>query len=271
MKNLFSNRFPVAIISLLLILPLLASSCNKAENTDVSTYDNDSKIQDSISADANPGSEITVYITETGNKYHRAYCQYLRESKIEITLDLAIAFGYSRCSICNPPRMNGGSTSKLVDQEINWSDLWGHDENSFVESYTEVSEPTTSQFYSGEGTFGFGSTQESVKKIMGPPTSIRDYSFFTVWSYGISTVTFENGAVTEWNNYSHLHYTTCPSPMQPLTFLSPPHPSIRAVCFSTYSDSGRSSHVLSYKATASFACKLPHITVIKWSNSTHLK
>ena len=100
MKNLFSNRFPVAIISLLLILPLLASSCNKAENTDVSTYDNDSKIQDSISADANPGSEITVYITETGNKYHRAYCQYLRESKIEITLDLAIAFGYSRCSIC---------------------------------------------------------------------------------------------------------------------------------------------------------------------------
>lgn len=203
MKNLFSNRFPVAIISLLLILPLLASSCNKAENTDVSTYDNDSKIQDSISADANPGSEITVYITETGNKYHRAYCQYLRESKIEITLDLAIAFGYSRCSICNPPRMNGGSTSKLVDQEINWSDLWGHDENSFVESYTEVSEPTTSQFYSGEGTFGFGSTQESVKKIMGPPTSIRDYSFFTVWSYGISTVTFENGAVTEWNNYSH--------------------------------------------------------------------
>ena len=68
-----------------------------------------------------------------------------------------------------------------------------------------------------------------------------------------------------------MHYTTCPSPMQPLIFLSPPHPSIRAVCFSTYSDSGRSSHVLSYKATASFACKLPHITVIKWSNSTHLK
>lgn len=68
-----------------------------------------------------------------------------------------------------------------------------------------------------------------------------------------------------------LRYTTCPSPMQPLIFLSPPHPSIRAVCFSTYSDSGRSSHVLSYKATASFACKLPHITVIKWSNSTHLK
>lgn len=203
MKNLLSNRFPAALISLLLILPLLASSCNKAGNTDVSTYDNDSKIQANISTNANPGSEITVYITETGNKYHRAYCQYLRESKIEITLDLAIAFGYSRCSVCNPPRMNEGSTSKPADQEINWSDLWSHGENSFVESYTEAPKPTTSQFYSGEGTFGFGSTQESVEKIMGPPTSIRDYSFFTVWSYGLSTVTFENGIVTEWNNYSH--------------------------------------------------------------------
>lgn len=44
----------------------------------------------------------TVYITDTGSKYHRAGCQYLEDSSTEIDLSDAEANGYSPCSVCNP-------------------------------------------------------------------------------------------------------------------------------------------------------------------------
>lgn len=44
--------------------------------------------------------EVTVYITKTGEKYHRAGCQYLRKSQIPISLDDAQAMGYTACSRC---------------------------------------------------------------------------------------------------------------------------------------------------------------------------
>lgn len=43
-----------------------------------------------------------VYITETGNKYHKAGCKYLDESKIEIDLQDAISRGYIACKVCKP-------------------------------------------------------------------------------------------------------------------------------------------------------------------------
>lgn len=46
---------------------------------------------------------VTVYITKTGAKYHRAGCSYLRQSCIAISLDDAKAQGYTPCSRCNPP------------------------------------------------------------------------------------------------------------------------------------------------------------------------
>lgn len=42
----------------------------------------------------------TVYITDTGSKYHRSWCQYLWGSQIAIDLDDAIAAGYTACSKC---------------------------------------------------------------------------------------------------------------------------------------------------------------------------
>jgi hypothetical protein len=48
-----------------------------------------------------PVSE-TVYITESGAKYHRDGCQYLSHSQIAISKDDAIAQGYTPCSRCNP-------------------------------------------------------------------------------------------------------------------------------------------------------------------------
>jgi hypothetical protein len=46
----------------------------------------------------------TVYITKTGEKYHRGTCGYLSKSKIAIPLDEAKASGYTPCSRCKPPR-----------------------------------------------------------------------------------------------------------------------------------------------------------------------
>lgn len=48
--------------------------------------------------------DITVYITKTGHKYHRAGCRYLSRSEIAITLSQAKAEGYTPCSVCNPPQ-----------------------------------------------------------------------------------------------------------------------------------------------------------------------
>lgn len=42
----------------------------------------------------------TVYITRTGEKYHRSGCQYLRKSCIPISLSEAQSLGYEPCSRC---------------------------------------------------------------------------------------------------------------------------------------------------------------------------
>ena len=44
----------------------------------------------------------TVYITDTGDKYHRSGCRYLKKSKHAISLSNAKAQGYTPCSVCKP-------------------------------------------------------------------------------------------------------------------------------------------------------------------------
>ena len=44
-----------------------------------------------------------VYITETGEKYHREGCCYLARSRIPIPLSTAVSIGYEPCGHCNPP------------------------------------------------------------------------------------------------------------------------------------------------------------------------
>lgn len=45
----------------------------------------------------------TVYVTRTGSKYHRSGCQYLRRSRIPVSLKEAKQ-SYEPCSVCRPPR-----------------------------------------------------------------------------------------------------------------------------------------------------------------------
>lgn len=45
-----------------------------------------------------------VYVTKTGECYHRGFCWHLRKSKIEIDLDEAVEEGYRPCKNCRPPQ-----------------------------------------------------------------------------------------------------------------------------------------------------------------------
>ena len=45
-----------------------------------------------------------VYITKTGEKYHRGSCGCLRHSRISIRLSEAKRKGYTACLKCKPPK-----------------------------------------------------------------------------------------------------------------------------------------------------------------------
>jgi DnaJ-domain-containing protein 1 len=50
-------------------------------------------------------------------------------------------------------------------------------------------------------TFKVGSSKAAVKAVMGDPDGVHDYSYFVVWDYGLSTVTFDaKGNVKSWAN-----------------------------------------------------------------------
>lgn len=46
--------------------------------------------------------ETVVYITKTGEKYHKDGCRYLRQSKIKTTKKEAVKKGYGACKVCKP-------------------------------------------------------------------------------------------------------------------------------------------------------------------------
>lgn len=53
-------------------------------------------------AAAAEANAATVYVTDTGTKYHRAGCQYLKKSQHPMSKSSAQAQGYTPCSRCNP-------------------------------------------------------------------------------------------------------------------------------------------------------------------------
>ncbi len=73
------------------------SNVNYAGNTGNSN----AAVVDSNNAD---NGSVVVHITDSGKKYHRAGCRYLKQSDSEVTLDTAKSLGLSPCSVCNPPQ-----------------------------------------------------------------------------------------------------------------------------------------------------------------------
>jgi methylphosphotriester-DNA--protein-cysteine methyltransferase len=47
--------------------------------------------------------DVTVYITNTGEKYHTERCASVRNSKIAVSLGEAVSRGYGPCKRCKPP------------------------------------------------------------------------------------------------------------------------------------------------------------------------
>lgn len=79
-----------------LVVALLIVACIAPLTAFVPSYAHDR-------ASVDPVTE-TVYVTKTGEKYHRGSCGYLSKSKIAIELTDAKASGYTPCSRCKPPR-----------------------------------------------------------------------------------------------------------------------------------------------------------------------
>ena len=65
--------------------------------------------------------DTTVYITKTGECYHRGFCWHLSKSKIAVTLQEATDDGYRPCKNCRPPRLTftqgGEETAPAYDRE----------------------------------------------------------------------------------------------------------------------------------------------------------
>jgi hypothetical protein len=61
-------------------------------------------------------NDSTVYITETGKKYHRESCKYLNDSKKPISLEDAKKQGYTPCTVCNPPTMQGAGKNDTLPE-----------------------------------------------------------------------------------------------------------------------------------------------------------
>ena len=59
----------------------------------------------------------TVYVTNTGIKYHSSGCQYLSKSKIAIQVDSAISKNYSACSVCKP-KVSKSTTTQGITESI---------------------------------------------------------------------------------------------------------------------------------------------------------
>lgn len=55
---------------------------------------------------AEESAKLTVYVTRTGEKYHRAGCRFLARSQIPMSLTEA-AKRYTPCSVCRPPVQPG--------------------------------------------------------------------------------------------------------------------------------------------------------------------
>lgn len=65
-------------------------------------YTNTARKNNTYYEDSNSDNSEIVYITNTGSKYHRAGCQYLKRSSYAIEKDDAISIGYEACSRCRP-------------------------------------------------------------------------------------------------------------------------------------------------------------------------
>ena len=67
-----------------------STSSEKSSSSSSTAVSSSETVQESV-----PSTSYTVYITKTGEKYHRDGCRYLKKSQIAIDKDAAVAQGYT--------------------------------------------------------------------------------------------------------------------------------------------------------------------------------
>jgi endonuclease YncB( thermonuclease family) len=75
---------------------------------------------------AGQNADPTVFITETGRRYHRDGCTYLERTRIPIALSEAVVLGYTPCGLCNPPTLPASarpSTTRVGIYRVNVAGL----------------------------------------------------------------------------------------------------------------------------------------------------
>jgi micrococcal nuclease len=63
--------------------------------------------------------DLTVYVTNTGTKYHLETCKSLSRSKIPLSLGDAVRSGYEACAICKPPVLGNAALSPINTSTTN--------------------------------------------------------------------------------------------------------------------------------------------------------
>lgn len=70
-----------------------------------------------------------------------------------------------------------------------------------TQTYTPVSSPPPVNY--SNSYFSIGSTEADVISVMGDPTSVMEFGGQKRFSYGVSSVVFQNGRVKEYSNYGN--------------------------------------------------------------------
>ena len=59
-------------------------------------------------------ADTTVYVTNTGAKYHSSGCRYLKKSSNAISLEDAVNSGYTPCKVCSPATLTQSAPAKTT-------------------------------------------------------------------------------------------------------------------------------------------------------------
>jgi micrococcal nuclease len=75
----------------------------------------------------------TVYLSQSGAKYHRENCSTLKSTKIPVKLTVAVSQGKTPCSVCKPPELGKAAAAELAAKSAMYR------VNAFnLKSYTQV-------------------------------------------------------------------------------------------------------------------------------------
>lgn len=101
-KNTRIGKLRQRIVSLKSDKKSLQSQIKSLKSSQSSSKSSSSTSSSNSYSDNYSSGGYTVYVTETGSKYHTSGCRYLWNSKIAMSKSEAIAEGYTACSVCNP-------------------------------------------------------------------------------------------------------------------------------------------------------------------------